>query len=184
MSRLDSLLTGAILGAGAMYFFDPLLGRRRRALVEDQCRRLSREATEGLDASWRDLANRARGTVAEPGVHAFAKWSPGTRLLAGGLGGLLIANCLARRGLRSTLLGTVGFGMILCAMSGKGSCGAATGGERGETSSTTKLRGSGAPHNDVGYFHPPGAREEPGWPSSPTPAPQAAEPSGYFPPAF
>jgi uncharacterized membrane protein len=206
MGRLKALLSGTILGAGAMYFFDPRLGNRRRALLRDQARRLSRQTAEGLDAARRDLVNRARGTVAEvlslvfphtasddvlcqrvrsvagrhvshpsalevdvaqgcvvlrgpvlreeadgliqavgwtrgvrgvdnqldvhdsPGdVPALqgegrrpgssidilqSNWAPGTRLLVGASGALLLANCLARRRGGSTLLGLLGFGML------------------------------------------------------------------------
>jgi hypothetical protein len=65
MGRFNSFINGALVGAGALYFFDPQLGRRRRALLEDQLRRFSRQATDGLDAALRDLNNRAQGTVAE-----------------------------------------------------------------------------------------------------------------------
>jgi hypothetical protein len=157
---LQTLLTGGLLGAGAMYFFDPQQGRRRQALLEDQCRRLSRETTEGLDAAWRDLGNRARGTIAQPGIHAFSKWTPGTRLLAGGVGGLLMANCLVRRDLSSLLMGTLGFSMAMCAMSASGSCSTSAGRREREARPAGHLRGSGAPEGDAGYFHPPGARAE------------------------
>jgi hypothetical protein len=65
MGRFNCFMNGAILGAGALYFFDPQLGRRRRALLEDQLRHFSRRATDGLDAALCDLQNRAQGTVAE-----------------------------------------------------------------------------------------------------------------------
>jgi hypothetical protein len=184
MSNLNAFLTGGVVGAGAMYFFDPEQGKRRQALLEDQCHRLSRETAEGLDVAWRDLGNRARGTLAEPGIHAFTKWTPGTRLLAGSVGGMLMANCLMRRDIGSLLMGTLGFSLAMCAMAGPGSCASAVGGKRRRAAgSTGSLRGSGAPTHDVGYFHPPGAREVPVWGSSTTPTPQPAETSGHFPPA-
>lgn len=65
MSQINALLTGAALGAGTMFFFDPRLGNRRRKLLADQFTRLSHETAEGLDAAWRDLKNRAYGTAAE-----------------------------------------------------------------------------------------------------------------------
>ena len=65
MGRFNCFMNGALLGAGALYFFDPQLGRRRRALLEDQFRRFSRKSSEGLDAALRDLNNRAQGAVAE-----------------------------------------------------------------------------------------------------------------------
>jgi uncharacterized membrane protein len=40
-------------------------------------------------------------------------WSPTARLIAGGVGAALMANCLARRDLISAALGTVGFGLFM-----------------------------------------------------------------------
>ena len=40
-------------------------------------------------------------------------WSPTTRLFAGLAGGVLMANCLKRRGLVGTALGTLGFGLVM-----------------------------------------------------------------------
>jgi hypothetical protein len=67
MSAINGWLCGAICGAGTMYFFDPLLGRRRRALMRDQLDHLAHRLPEDFDAAWRDLTNRAYGTVAERG---------------------------------------------------------------------------------------------------------------------
>jgi hypothetical protein len=50
-----------------MYFFDPQLGRRRRALVRDQFDHFAHQLPEDFDAAWRDLTNRAYGSVAEIG---------------------------------------------------------------------------------------------------------------------
>ncbi len=58
------LVTGALAGAGAMYFLDPERGRRRRALVRDEIDHLRRQFEDELDAGSRDAANRARGVVA------------------------------------------------------------------------------------------------------------------------
>lgn len=67
MSAMNGWLCGAICGAGTMYFFDPEQGRRRRALLRDQVDRMAHRLPEDLDAAWRDLTNRAYGTVAEVG---------------------------------------------------------------------------------------------------------------------
>jgi len=67
MSAMNGWLCGAICGAGTMYFFDPEQGRRRRALLRDQIDRMAHRLPEDLDAAWRDLTNRAYGTVAEAG---------------------------------------------------------------------------------------------------------------------
>src|SRR5688572_21870742 len=65
MNRNLSFLTAFGLGAVFMYAFDPGGGRRRRALVKDQFTRLAHKTGDGLDATARDLSNRAAGTVAE-----------------------------------------------------------------------------------------------------------------------
>jgi uncharacterized membrane protein len=54
-----------MLGAGAMYLWDPQQGRRRRALLLDQINSLGHSIPQALEVAWRDLANRAEGTVAE-----------------------------------------------------------------------------------------------------------------------
>jgi hypothetical protein len=181
MATIRAFLTGAIVGGGAMYFFDPQIGKRRRALLEDQLRRTSRETVEGLDAAWCDLSNRVQGTLAEPGVHAFTKWTPGTRLLAGAVGGLLMANCLARRNLSSMLWGTIGFGLASRALSCAGSSGSCRVGEM--ACEERAAQGSGAPEGDAGYFHPPGTREEHVWPTSSAAASNSPGQAGQFPPA-
>jgi hypothetical protein len=60
------LLLGAMLGATAMYFFDPAMGRRRRALVRDQ----ALTARDTIDARSRDMMSRARGLRQRVGLAA------------------------------------------------------------------------------------------------------------------
>jgi hypothetical protein len=62
---LPLLAFGAACGSLAMYFFDPILGRRRRALLRDQGVRLQHEAREYSVKHAKDLANRARGMMAK-----------------------------------------------------------------------------------------------------------------------
>ena len=59
------LLTTAAAGAGLMYLLDPDGGRRRRALVRDQIVRAAHRTGDAVDATSRDVGNRARGVVAE-----------------------------------------------------------------------------------------------------------------------
>lgn len=59
------LLSGAALGASAMYLLDPRTGARRRALIRDQMTRATHKTGDALDALGRDAANRARGIAAE-----------------------------------------------------------------------------------------------------------------------
>lgn len=65
MAKLSSLLFGAGIGAGIMYFMDPNLGDRRRALIRDQVIRFQRRADESIETAVRDMRNRARGIMAE-----------------------------------------------------------------------------------------------------------------------
>jgi len=58
------LLMGAVIGATAMYYFDPARGRYRRSLVANQLVHARRESSRAARIVGRDVANRARGTVA------------------------------------------------------------------------------------------------------------------------
>lgn len=48
-----------------MYMYDPVLGRRRRALLRDKCVRIRKAVTGTARVTLRDVKNRALGTVAE-----------------------------------------------------------------------------------------------------------------------
>jgi uncharacterized membrane protein len=135
-----AFITGAIMGAGAMYFFDPRMGSRRRIAIEDRLRRISRQAAEGIDAGLRDLENRGQGLMHGVGSIFEApsewsdrrqdgsrqrssagpslKWSPGPRLVAATIGTALMANCMARRTPSAVILGTLGFGIFNRALTG------------------------------------------------------------------
>jgi hypothetical protein len=63
--RLGHLLAGAAVGAGIMYLLDPDGGRRRRALLRDQLVSAAHRTSDAMDATSRDVTNRARGVVAE-----------------------------------------------------------------------------------------------------------------------
>lgn len=59
-----NLWLGLGLGAAAAFIADPLSGRRRRALARDQVVKAARKTREGLDATAKDVANRATGLFA------------------------------------------------------------------------------------------------------------------------
>jgi len=59
-----SLLSGVALGAALVFVLDPDRGGRRRALVRDKIVCGSRLTGEALDATMRDMQNRARGIAA------------------------------------------------------------------------------------------------------------------------
>jgi len=58
-------LTGLGLGVGLMYFFDPRVGRRRRALLRDRCIHGMHEFETTLQIVWHDLSTRALRLTAE-----------------------------------------------------------------------------------------------------------------------
>lgn len=62
---LIRLLSAAATGLGLMYFLDPDQGRRRRALMRDQMVHAAHKTGDAVDATSRDIANRAKGAVAE-----------------------------------------------------------------------------------------------------------------------
>jgi uncharacterized membrane protein/gas vesicle protein len=67
-------LSGAALGAAAMYMWDPVQGRRRRALTSDKVRSLSTKTGDALSVASRDLGNRMQGMRAQAS-HAFSRHS-------------------------------------------------------------------------------------------------------------
>jgi uncharacterized membrane protein len=69
-SAMNSLLTGLGglgLGAGLMFVFDPVRGRRRRALARDQMAHAARILKRATGITARDLSHRAYGFWAEGG---------------------------------------------------------------------------------------------------------------------
>jgi hypothetical protein len=64
-SDISALWIGAGLGAGLMYFLDPIAGRRRRALVSDKAQSFVSHSGDLLDKAYRDLRQRGQGFVAE-----------------------------------------------------------------------------------------------------------------------
>jgi uncharacterized membrane protein len=63
--RLKTLLITLGLGAGAMYFFDPQQGNRRRAQIQNRINRWISDLDYSLDMGKRDLRNRTRGMLSE-----------------------------------------------------------------------------------------------------------------------
>ncbi|HEY8666776.1 MAG TPA: hypothetical protein VIL86_08935 [Tepidisphaeraceae bacterium] len=53
------------LGAAAMYFLDPVSGRRRRALVGDKFNRYFNQGGRWVSKKGKHWSNRAKGMVAE-----------------------------------------------------------------------------------------------------------------------
>lgn len=123
MSRAMTLLTGAGLGAGLMYFLDPQKGRRRRALMRDKIVRIGHEMQETTDVVRRDMRNRMQGlacgdlSVLMGGRRALhqplrGSWSPAGRAILTLLGSGLFLAGLTRRFPTACILGTAGLAMI------------------------------------------------------------------------
>ena len=60
-----SMIAGAALGAGVMYFCDPHRGKARRAELEQKAASAARQSGRELAKKAEDLLNRAKGTVAQ-----------------------------------------------------------------------------------------------------------------------
>lgn len=58
------MLAGMGLGAGLMYFFDPRVGNRRRAIVRDRMTRWSHNVNDAIGVTSRDLSHRVQGMLA------------------------------------------------------------------------------------------------------------------------
>jgi osmotically-inducible protein OsmY len=65
MRNPGKIIGAMLVGAGLAFLLDPDRGARRRALARDKATHAGRKLREGLDATARDLRNRAGGTVAE-----------------------------------------------------------------------------------------------------------------------
>jgi uncharacterized membrane protein len=65
MKGQGKLLTGVVVGAGAMYLLDPDRGARRRSLLRDQSVHAGHKLGDGLAATARDARNRTAGAAAE-----------------------------------------------------------------------------------------------------------------------
>jgi hypothetical protein len=64
-SRPLEWLAALAAGAALMYFLDPVLGRRRRALARDQIVHMQHEIAECTQGAVKDLGNRTYGLYAE-----------------------------------------------------------------------------------------------------------------------
>jgi uncharacterized membrane protein len=65
MNRLCNFATSVGFGAGLMYFFDPIVGKRRRSLLIDQFNHALHKVNDAADTTLRDVSNRTYGTIAE-----------------------------------------------------------------------------------------------------------------------
>ncbi len=61
----SAVLLGAGIGAGVMFFLDPIAGKRRRAWAKDKATGITNDTLVVIDRASRDLLNRGQGLVAE-----------------------------------------------------------------------------------------------------------------------
>ena len=122
MNRSAAILTGAAIGAGAMYLLDPEMGRRRRAIARDKAISLAHETQHTAEVVATDTQNRLQGltsgdlSVLAGGRRALSNplrgsWSPSARALMGVFGGGLLLYGLTRSAPTACILGCVGLAL-------------------------------------------------------------------------
>src|SRR3954469_9702087 len=108
MQGQGKLLTGVIVGAGAMYLLDPDRGSRRRSLLRDRGihvgRKLGTNRAPSSQGFEQDSESEAQRT--EP------NWRPATRLAVGALGSLVAFEGSRTKGFQGQVLGLVGVGLV------------------------------------------------------------------------
>jgi len=65
VSKFGLFIGATLIGAGAMYFYDPEKGNSRRALVRDKFIALGNDLQDDLDIMVRDFQNRSKGMLYE-----------------------------------------------------------------------------------------------------------------------
>jgi hypothetical protein len=131
MDRAMGILAGAGLGAGLMYFLDPDMGRRRRALARDKLVHVANEVEDGARLIVKDLENRAHGLAAGDlsvlvgGRRALSHplrggWSPSARSLMTLLGTGLFLFGLTRKAPEACVAGSVGLALAAEGVSNAG----------------------------------------------------------------
>jgi hypothetical protein len=71
ITNLPTVVKATTIGVLTMYLFDPVMGRRRRALIRDKLISLGKTTSETAGVTARDLKNRTLGTVAESRAALF-----------------------------------------------------------------------------------------------------------------
>ena len=127
MTGQGKLMTGMVVGAGAMYLLDPDRGARRRSLLRDQGIHVGHKLSDGLAATARDTRNRTAGVAAElrgrfrrdePSDEVLQEnWAPATRAVVGTVGGLLAVKGSRTGGVSGKVLSVIGFGLLARAAS-------------------------------------------------------------------
>jgi hypothetical protein len=103
MPGQGQLITGVVVGAGAMYLLDPDRGSRRRGLLQEKSSELGRQLSDRFPAV---------------GAQDPERWSPRTRLILGATGGLMAVKGLRTRGIGGEILTALGTALLSRAVSG------------------------------------------------------------------
>jgi uncharacterized membrane protein len=106
MQGQGKLLTGAILGAGAMYLLDPDRGASRRSFLRDRGIQLGHQLEGNGLQSAEAVESESEGEDTQP------TWRPATRLAMGALGGLVAIQGARTRGIQGQILSLFGVGLV------------------------------------------------------------------------
>jgi hypothetical protein len=111
MTGQGQLITGVVVGAGAMYLLDPECGARRRSLLQERGAEVGHQLSDRFPAV---------GALASPRQSAGPdqeKWSPRIRLILGAAGGLMAVKGLRTRGVGGEVLTALGTALLARAVS-------------------------------------------------------------------
>jgi uncharacterized membrane protein len=108
MGVRGKLLTGVIVGAGAMYLLDPERGSRRRSLLRDRGIHVGRKLGGNREQSPQQSVQEAQSEA----ERLQPSWRPATRLAVGALGSLVALEGSRTRGFQGQVLGLVGVGLV------------------------------------------------------------------------
>lgn len=112
MPGQGQLITGVVVGAGAMYLLDPDCGARRRSLLLQKGAKVSHQVSDRFPAVGA-LTSGGEGAGLDP-----QRWSPRIRLILGAAGGLLAVKGLRTRGVGGEMLTALGTALLTRALSG------------------------------------------------------------------
>jgi len=145
MQRQGKLLTGVIVGAGAMYLLDPDRGARRRSLLRnrgiDLGHKLEANGVQSVEGFQQDTESEAEGKRSH--------WRPKTRLAVGALGSLLALQGSRTGGFQGRMLSLVGVGVVARAVANLSARRLITLGARGRAITVEKTLLVGAPAERV-----------------------------------
>ena len=114
------ILIGACFGALLMYFYDPHAGHIRRARLAGQLGRSSQAIGHASASGVREIRDRLtvrRGLVeSKSPVELHDTWPPMTRMLTALAGILLLVMWLGWQGFVTALLGVIGIGLLVRAL--------------------------------------------------------------------